>query len=90
MARKRTIAKVSDWRKRVSVDPKVCHGKPCIKGTRIMVSIILDYLRAGESSTEILRQYPTSKLEDIDVALGYSAWLAHEEEAHPLRTEATA
>jgi uncharacterized protein (DUF433 family) len=90
VARKRTRAKVSDWRKRVSVDPKVCHGKPCIKGTRIMVSIILDYLRAGELSAEILRQYPTLKPEDIDAALGYAAWLAHEEEAHPLHTEVTA
>jgi len=87
MAGKPSSAKVPDWRKRVSVDPKVCHGKPCIKGTRIMVSIILDYLRAGESRDEILRQYPTLKAEDIDAALGYAAWLAHEEEAHPLHTE---
>ncbi len=90
MARQRTTAKVPDWRKRVSVDPKVCHGKPCIKGTRIMVSIILDYLRAGEPREEVLRQYPTLKPADIDAALGYAAWLAHEEEAHPLHTEVTA
>jgi len=90
VASKRTTAKVRDWRKRVSVDPKVCHGKPCIKGTRIMVSIILDYLRAGEPSAVILRQYPTLKQGDIDAALGYAAWLAHEEEAHPLHTEVTA
>jgi len=89
MARKRTGATVSDWRERVTVDPKVCHGKPCITGTRIMVSIILDYLRAGDPREEILRQYPTLKPEDIDAALGYAAWLAHEEEAHPLHTEVT-
>jgi uncharacterized protein (DUF433 family) len=81
---------VSDWQKRVSVNPAVCHGKPCIKGTRIMVSIILDYLRAGESQEEILRQYPTLKPGDIDAALGYAAWLAHEEDSHPLHTEVTA
>jgi uncharacterized protein (DUF433 family) len=86
MARKRTV----DWRKRVSIDPKVCHGKPCIAGTRIMVSIVLDYLRAGEPREEILRQYPTLKREDIDAALGYAAWLAHEEDEHPLHTEVTA
>lgn len=57
MPRKRT----PDWRARVSIDPKVCHGKPCIKGTRIMLSIILDYLRSGEPREEILRQYPTLK-----------------------------
>jgi uncharacterized protein (DUF433 family) len=89
MARKRIEDRSTGWRKRVSVDPKVCHGKPCIKGTRIMISIILDYLRAGESREEILRQYPTLALEDIDAALGYAAWLAHEEEAYPLHTEIT-
>ena len=86
MARKR----LPDWRKRVSVDLRICHGKPCIKGTRIMVSILLDYLRAGESRDEILRQYRTLKDEDIDAALGYAAWLAHEEDAHPLHTAVTA
>ena len=52
-----------------------------------MVSIILDYLQAGEPREEILRQYPTLKPADIDAALGYAAWLAHEEEIHPLHTE---
>src|SRR5947208_1687045 len=78
---------LNDWRERISIDPTICHGKPCIKGTRIMVSIILDYLRAGESREEILRQYPTLKAEDVDAALGYATWLAHEEDAHPLHTE---
>lgn len=90
MARKKSPKKTTDWRQRISVDPKVCHGKPCIKGTRIMVSIVLDYLQAGESREEILRQYPTLKPEDIDAALGYAAWLAHEEDEHPLHTEVTA
>lgn len=90
MARKRPSQKVVDWRDRVSVDLKVCHGKPCIKGTRIMVSIILDYLRAGEPHEEILRQYPTLQPEDITAAIGYAAWLAREEEEHPLHTEVTA
>lgn len=48
-----------------------------------MVSIILDYLRAGEPREEILRQYPSLKPEDIGAAIGYAAWLAHEEDAHP-------
>jgi uncharacterized protein (DUF433 family) len=87
MARKRGNSTAADWQKRISIDPRVCHGKPCIKGTRIMVSIILDYLRAGESREEILRQYRTLKAADIDAALGYAAWLAHEEDAHPLHTE---
>jgi len=78
-----------DWRDRISIDPNVCHGKPCIKGTRIMVSIILDNLTAGESEAEILRQYSTLKSEDLRAALAYAAWLAREEEEHPLRTETT-
>ncbi len=89
MAKKRPRQSGIDWRSRISVDPKLCHGKPCIKGTRIMVSIVLDYLRAGESVSEILRQYPSLKAEDISAALGYAAWLAHEEDAHPLHTEVT-
>ena len=51
-----------------------------------MVSIILDYLQAGEPHTEILRQYPTLKEEDIQAALGYAAWLVRQEEGS-LHTE---
>lgn len=75
------------WRDRISIDQAICHGKPCIKGTRIMVSIILDYLQAGEEYGTILSQYPSLKQEDIHAAIGYAAWLAHEEEQYPLRTE---
>lgn len=90
MARKRMPSRTPpDWRERVSVDPRVCHGKPCIKGTRIMVSIVLDYLTAGEPVAGILRQYPTLKPEDVQAAMGYAAWLAREEEEHPLHTEVT-
>jgi uncharacterized protein (DUF433 family) len=71
----RKQAPASDWRDRISVDPAVCHGKPCIKGTRIMVSVILDYHRAGEPRDEILRQYPTLTLEDIDAALAFGTAL---------------
>jgi uncharacterized protein (DUF433 family) len=52
-----------------------------------MVSIVLDYLHAGESREEILRQYTTLDPLDIDAALGYATWLAHEEEEYPLHTE---
>lgn len=74
----------TSWKERVSTDPDICHGKPCIKGTRIMVSIILDYLRAGEAEAGILKEYPTLKHEDILAAMGYAAWLAHEEDQYPL------
>jgi uncharacterized protein (DUF433 family) len=78
----------TDWERRISIDPEVCHGKPCIKGTRVMVSIILDYLKAGETNETVLRQYPTLAAEDIRAALSYAAWLAHEEEEQPLHTVA--
>ena len=55
----------TDWESRISVDLEVCHGKPCIKGTRVMVSIILDYLKAGETTDTILRQYPTLVADDV-------------------------
>jgi uncharacterized protein (DUF433 family) len=67
-----------DWRERISVDPMICHGKPCIKGTRIMVSIVLDNLAAGEGVDTILRSYPILKAEDIQASLDYAAELARE------------
>jgi uncharacterized protein (DUF433 family) len=75
------------WRTRISIDPKVCHGKACIRGTRVTVSVILDYLKAAEPVDEILRQYPTLERADVRAALAYAAWLAHEEEELPLHTD---
>lgn len=62
-----------NWEDRISIDPQVCHGKPCIRGTRIMVSIILDYLGAGESVESIQQEYPTLQAEDIRAAFAYTA-----------------
>ncbi len=67
-----------DWRERISVDPLICHGKACIKGTRIMVSVILDNLAAGLSHEEILKSYPSLTDEDIQAAISYAAELARE------------
>jgi uncharacterized protein (DUF433 family) len=64
-----------NWQDRISVDPHICHGKVCIKGTRVMVSVILDNLAAGESEQAILRSYPTLRGEDIRAALAYAAEL---------------
>ena len=69
---------MTDWRERISVDPQICHGKVCIKGTRIMVSVILENLAAGESVEAILRGYPTLTADDIQAALGYAAELARD------------
>jgi len=66
------------WQDRISVDPQVCHGKACIRGTRVMVSVILDNLAEGASREEILANYPSLTGEDIDAAVAYAAELARE------------
>ena len=67
-----------NWRERITVDALVCHGKACIKGTRIMVSIILDHLAEGVSEKEILKSYPPLNPEDIKAAIAYAAELSRE------------
>ena len=67
-----------DWRERISVDPLVCHGKACIKGTRIMVSVVLDNLAAGVDTEKILKSYPSLTPVDIQAAIAYAAELARE------------
>ena len=66
------------WRERISTDPSICHGKACIAGTRIMVSVVLDNLAASADAAEILRLYPSLRPEDITAALAYAAELARE------------
>jgi uncharacterized protein (DUF433 family) len=64
--------------KRISIDPKVCFGKPCIRGTRVWVSLIIDNLAAGVPEEEILAAYPSLTKEDIRAALAYAAELTHD------------
>jgi Uncharacterized conserved protein len=67
-----------DWRDRITVDPQICHGKACISGTRVMVSVILDNLAAKITPQEILASYPSIRSEDIEAAISYAAELARE------------
>ncbi len=67
-----------NWRERITTDPLVCHGKACIKGTRIMVSVILDNLAEGIGEEEILKSYPSLTLDDIKAAIAYAAELSRE------------
>ena len=67
-----------NWRDRIDTNPNVCHGKACVRGTRIMVSVILDNLAAGIPEAEILKSYPTLTEEDIRAAVAYAAELARE------------
>lgn len=70
--------KVVNWRNRISIDPLICHGRACIKGTRIMISVILDNLAAGLTYEEILASYPGLQLEDIQAAVSYASELSRE------------
>ena len=63
---------------RISIDPNICFGKPCIRGTRIWVSLLLDMLADGMSPEEILQEYPHLVIEDIRAAIAYGAALARE------------
>ena len=67
-----------DWQKYISVDSQVCHGKACIHGTRVMVSVVLDNLAAGLSVDEVLRSYPSVTREAVNAAIAYAAELARE------------
>ena len=68
----------SDLLTRIVIDPAVCSGKPCIRGTRIDISIVLDALAGGLSAEEIIEHYPHLQKEDIQAAMAYAAELARE------------
>jgi len=80
---------MAEWQERISINPAVCHGKACIRGTRVMVSVILDNLAAGVPREEILASYPALVDLDVQAALAYAAELAREGTAElPLETTA--
>ncbi len=64
---------------RISVDPKICHGQACIKGTRIPVHQILHMLANGDTIDELLEEYPSLKREDILACIEYAASLTEEQ-----------
>ena len=65
---------------RITLDPEVMGGKPCIRGLRLTVGTILGLLAASRSEAEILRAYPYLEKEDIQAALAYAAWRVEERE----------
>lgn len=67
-----------NWRDYITIDSSVCHGKSCIKGTRIMVSVVLDNLAEGLTLDEIVRSYPSLNPEAVQAAMAYAAELARE------------
>ena len=62
-----------DWHKHISVDPEVHHGEPCIKGTRVPISMIVGSVADGMSSDEIIKEYPQLDEESIQAALAYES-----------------
>ena len=65
--------------KRITINPAVCTGKPCIRGLRFPVSRLLGLLASGETPETILRDYPYLEKDDIEEVLQYAAWLAEED-----------
>ena len=63
---------------RISVDPNICFGKPCIRGTRIWVSLLLDFLASGSPIDEILSNYPQLQRADVLAAIAYGAEMSRE------------
>jgi len=69
---------MTNWQDHITVDPNICHGKACFRGTRILVSAVLDNIAAGETHETVLRSYPTLDPESINAAIAYAADLARE------------
>ncbi len=68
----------SELLKRISIDPAVCGGKPCVRGTRIYIAIILDALAEDLTPEQVIDHYPQLTLDDVRAALAYAAALAQE------------
>ena len=77
--------KIEDY---ITLDPSVCHGQACFKGTRIMVYLVLELLEAGKTPEEILKIYPSIRADSIKAVLHFAAELIKTEEYIPL-THAT-
>jgi uncharacterized protein (DUF433 family) len=75
-----------NWKAQISSKVTICHGKTCIKGTRVMISVILDCLAEGMTEEGIIEEYPSLKKGDIRIAIQYAASLARGENI-PLHAE---
>jgi len=64
---------------RISIDPRVCHGEACIKGTRIPVHQVVGMLANGDTIEELIEEYPSIERDDVLACLDYAAWLAEEQ-----------
>jgi uncharacterized protein (DUF433 family) len=64
---------MENYRNRITIDENICNGKPTIRGKRITVNTILEFLSAGDSTDEILKQYPSLEKEDVSACLQFAA-----------------
>ncbi|MDC0934833.1 DUF433 domain-containing protein [Pirellulales bacterium] len=67
-----------NWRDHIVVDPSICHGKACIRGTRVLASVVLDNLGAGLNVDEVLTSYPSLSREQVQATMAYAAELARD------------
>lgn len=63
---------------RISINPRICHGQPCVKGTRIMVWLVVQYLAHGDRVEDVLVAYPSLSREDVQACLAYAAEMTRE------------
>jgi len=66
------------WQNYIMVNPRICHGKACIKGTRIMIAVILDNLANGMSPEDLIKEYPSLNSKSIQAAMKYAAEIVRE------------
>jgi len=64
---------------RITIDPEIAHGQPTVRGTRVLVTVVLDALAGGLSSADIIEHYPSLTEDDVRAAAAYGAWLAKQE-----------
>ena len=67
-----------NWREHIIVDPAICHGKACIRGTRVMASVVLDNLAANVSVDELLQSYPSLTRDSVQAVMAYAAELVRD------------
>ena len=75
-----------NWRDYIIVDPEICHGRACFKGTRVLVATVLDNLVAGLDAEAIMKSYPSLTRESVQAAVSHAAELAREPDRHQGRT----
>jgi uncharacterized protein (DUF433 family) len=76
------------WRERISIDPSIHHGKPCIKGTRVPVSVIVGTVAEGHAWERIIESWPQLNLDDIRAALKFASRVAAEAKTMPIDVDA--